>query len=73
MTQTETDEASMRTGLERVVELIELASNSVAKLMASVSCSTRSMTLAEALTSTGLGTKVFERPEIPANYSRPRR
>lgn len=37
MTQTETDEDSMRTGLEKVVELIELASLSVAKLMASVS------------------------------------
>ncbi|KAJ9653825.1 hypothetical protein H2198_007053 [Neophaeococcomyces mojaviensis] len=35
MTQTETDEESMRTGLEKVVELIELASISVAKLMAS--------------------------------------
>ena len=37
MTQTETDEDSMRLGLEKVVELIELASLSVAKLMASVS------------------------------------
>ncbi|KAK5092910.1 hypothetical protein LTR24_004705 [Lithohypha guttulata] len=35
MTQTETDEASLRGGLENVVELIELASMSVAKLMAS--------------------------------------
>lgn len=37
MTQTETDEESMRLGLGKVVELIELASVSVAKLMASVS------------------------------------
>ncbi|KAK5939898.1 hypothetical protein PMZ80_008280 [Knufia obscura] len=35
MTQTETDEESMRCGLQKVVELIELASMSVAKLMAS--------------------------------------
>jgi len=36
MTQTETDEESMRTGLEKVIELIEIASISIAKLMASV-------------------------------------
>lgn len=36
MTQTETDEESMRIGLEKVVELIEIASISIAKLMASV-------------------------------------
>lgn len=35
MTQTETDDESMRVGLEKVVELVELASLSVAKLMAS--------------------------------------
>lgn len=36
MTKTENDEPSMRAGLQKVVELIELASVSVAKLMASV-------------------------------------
>lgn len=36
MTQTETDEEAMRVGLEKVVDLIEQASLSVAKLMASV-------------------------------------
>jgi len=39
MTQTDTDEDSMRVGLEKVVELIEIASISIAKLMASVRCS----------------------------------
>lgn len=37
MTKTENDERSMRLSLQKVVELIELASVSVAKLMASVS------------------------------------
>lgn len=36
MTQTETDEEAMRVGLDKVVDLIEQASLSVSKLMASV-------------------------------------
>lgn len=39
MTQTDPEEGSMRVGLQKVVQLIELASDSVAKLMASVSLS----------------------------------
>ena len=37
MTQTENDADRMRVGLQKAVELMELASESVAKLMASVS------------------------------------
>jgi hypothetical protein len=37
MIRTDTDESSMRESLEDVVELFELAQNSVFKLMASVS------------------------------------
>lgn len=49
MTQTETDKDAMRSGLDKVVELIELASLSVAKLMASV-CSYASVHLSLLLT-----------------------
>ena len=57
MTQTETDEESMRNGLENVIHLVEMASHSVAKLMASVRHSPHLM-VSIANRKTGLGTQI---------------
>lgn len=60
----------MRVGLQKVVQLIELASDSVAKLMASVSLppkshETQSLTFCE-----GFDTQISSRSEVSIDYPR---